>query len=144
MKRYSLIVFIFALVIVSCFLSTGCMFIKAYFDPAGYQYAVTILDDSVNLMPKAKESYDKYQEQVYALMTRVEAAYEHSRLKIKNDAVIGIWDQMRDPLGSRLGRFMELWKIENILDDETIKKYTKWVTDDLTALIALENKKKKL
>lgn len=137
------IVFIVFPVILYTFFGMGCSLLKPGFDPEGYQFAVTVRDDSSILIKKARESYEKYKDEVYRLMTRVEQAYEHARMMGKNDAVTGLWNQMRDLQGNRLGRFMEEWESEGILDDATITKYSAWIADDLKTLIDIENKKKK-
>jgi len=121
----------------------GCSMLKARFDPVGQQYAVTIKEEALALMDKAGESFSLYRLDVYRLMTRVERAYEHARLKYKNEGVAGIWDVMRSLEGNRLARFMLDWEKEDILDDTYIKEAKKLLTESFNLLIKIEESKEK-
>ena len=124
------------------FLLNNCSVLKPKFDPVGHQYAVTIQNEALTLMEKARESFSLHREAVYLLMTRVERAYEHARQKYKNKGVTGIWDVMRDPQANRLGRFMMDWEKEDILEDTYIKDAVKLVKENFDLLIKIEEKKK--
>ncbi len=120
----------------------GCSMFKPKFDPVGHQYAVTIQKEALALMSKARESFSLHREDAYRLMTHVERAYEHTRLRYKNNGVAGIWNVMRDPKSNRLGRFMKEWEKEDILNEKYINDAKKWVQKDFELLIKAEEKKK--
>ena len=124
-------------------LTTNCSLFKPKFDPVGHQYAVTLQEEALALMNKANESFSLHSDAVYRLMTRVEKAYEHSRLLVRNDGVTGIWEVLRDPTSNRLGRFMWEWEKEDILDDQYIKETRKLVEENFKVLIEIEEGKKK-
>lgn len=134
-----------AILLMFIFFQGGCFWKKAKYDPEGRQSAVTLLKESLALMDKAakKESYEKNNRDIYRLMSDVEAAYEHARTFSKNDAVIGIWNTLRDPNGNRLGKFMEDWKKYDRLDPEIITAYKTWVEEDFKLIIQIEEGKKK-
>jgi hypothetical protein len=121
----------------------GCSMLKPRYDPVGHQYAVTIKEEALALMDKAGESFSLYRHAVFRLMTRVERAYEHARLKYKNEGVTGIWDVMRSPEGNRLARFMLDWEKEDILDDTYIKEAKKLMKESFNLLVKIEESKKK-
>ncbi len=121
----------------------GCSMFKPRLDPVGHEYAVTIKEEALALMDKAGESFSLHRDAVYLLMTRVERAYEHARLKYKNDGVTGIWDVMRRPEANRLARFMLDWEKEDILDDTYIKEAKKLLTESFNLLIKIEESKEK-
>ena len=124
------------------FFQVNCSIFKPKMDPVGLQYAVSIQQEALEVVAKARESFSLHREEVYRLMTRVERAYEHARPLYKNGGVTGIWDVMRDPLSNRLARFMAEWEKEDILDESYIKSALKWVKDDFDILIKIEEKKK--
>lgn len=121
----------------------NCSMFKPKFDPVGHQYAVTIKQETLALMDKARESFTLHQAAVYLLMTRVERAYENARLKYKNDGITGIWDVMRSPEANRLARFMLDWEKEDILEVTYIEEAKKLLLENFDLLIKIEESKKK-
>lgn len=119
----------------------GCSMFKPKFDPDGYQYASTLKEAALELMKQADKPYDDRAADVYLLMTKIERAYEHSLTRYKNDNVIATWDRLRDPNRNRLGGFMEQWRKEDKLDNDTITTYTQWVSDEFDMLVSLETGK---
>jgi hypothetical protein len=131
------------LFIIIAVLSGSCFWKKAKIDPEGLQNAVILKEKALELMDKAGESYYKYRQDVYGLMSAVERAYEHARQQRKNDVIIGTWDRLRNPGGDRLAGFMEEWKKEDKLDADTINTFKEWVTKEFDGLKELEEAKKK-
>jgi hypothetical protein len=122
----------------------GCLFKKkAKYNPEGFQNAVTLKKEALELMAKAGESYYVHRQEVFDLMSAVEKAYEASRKLKRNDSVIAAWNVMRDPKQNRLGGFMEKWRIEDKIEPETIKTMIEWVGKDFDILIKIEEEKKK-
>lgn len=124
-------------------LLADCFWVKARYDPQGLQYAVTIQKEALELLGKADEPYYHHKEQVYRLLSLVESAYDHVRVRTKNQPVTDAWEVQRSPYANRLSHFMEEWKIEGILTEKKITTYKKWLNDDFKLLIQLEEKKKK-
>jgi hypothetical protein len=121
----------------------GCSMLKPRYDPVGHEYAITIKEKALALLDKAGESFSLHRDAVYQLMTSVERAYEHARVKYKNDGITGIWDVMRSPEANRLARFMLDWEKEDILDATYIQEAKKLLQENFDLLIKIEESKKK-
>jgi hypothetical protein len=124
-------------------LAGNCKLFKPKFNPVAHQYAVSIQKDAPALMDKANQSFSLHKEDVYRLMTRVEKAYEYSRLLYKNKKITGLWNLLRSPSGNRLGQFMQEWEKEDILSSSYIEDNKKTVMETLKLLVQLEEGKKK-
>ena len=125
------------------FLLNNCSILKPKYDPVAHQYAITIQKEALALMDKAIEPFSRHREAVYKLMTRVEKAYEHTRLLYRNDKVTSVWDVLRSIESNRLGQFMSEWEKEGILPPLYIEDTKKMVKENFKALIELEEGKKK-
>lgn len=110
----------------------------AVFDQRAYENATTLKAEASALMDQASEPFADHADEVLALMTRVDAAYEYANGIPKNELSANQWRILKDPDGNLLGGFFRLWKDKGTLlkgDRDAIQKN---VIDGFDTIIELE------
>jgi hypothetical protein len=131
-KRWQMLLLVVALTVWSC----GSMI--AVFNQRAYENATTLKAEASALMGQASEPFADHAEEVLALMTRVDAAYEYANGIPKNEISANQWRILKDPDGNLLGGFFRLWKENGTLlkaDSDAIRKN---VLDGFDTIIDLE------
>ena len=116
----------------------SCGSLIAVFDQRAYENATTLKAEASALMGQATEPFADHADEVQALMTRVDAAYEYANGIPKNDISANQWKILKDPDGNLLGGFFRLWKEKSALLKGDRDANKKNVTDSFDRIIALE------
>lgn len=119
-------------------LFSACATIAPY-NERSYQYATSLKPEALMLMDKATMPYTDFENDVNALMLKVEQAYEYVAGIPKNSDSAGQWKILKDPEGNLLGGFMRRWKTKQTLSEtfiDNVKEDT--VGPAFDSIIALE------
>lgn len=118
----------------------GCM---TKFDHIAFNQAASLRVESLMLMDKAVESYSQFENDIDALMGKVEQAYEYALSKPKNEISAKQWEILKNPKQNLLGGFMKRWKEKNRLGPVYIEESKKVIADAFDTIIDLEKEKRK-
>jgi len=128
-----------SLLVVLLFIS--CAPQSAYFSPVAYEQATSLKVDSLSLMNKATEPYENYEEDVQALLNRIEKAYEYAKGRPNNEYTTAQWEIMKAPDRNLLGGFMYRWKKQEKLNQVFIDEAKHIISDAYDTIIGLESHK---
>ncbi len=120
---------------------SGCSLQIDKYDKVAYQNATSIKVDSLALMSKATEPYEKNEESVDALKIEVEKAYEYAKGRPKNEIVTKQWEIMKDPDRNLLGGFFARWQMKEVLSKNFIAEAKKNISLGFDQIIGLESGK---
>ncbi len=120
-------------------LFNGCI---AKYDPIALQYATDLKTESMLMMDKAVEAYTEHEDEIGALLLKVEQAFEYARNKPRNTISAKQWKIMRDPGRNLLVGFMERWRKKNSLSVAFIAEAKKQVADAFDTIVDLEKGKR--
>lgn len=118
----------------------GCI---AKFDPIAFQQATSLRVESLMLMDKAIESYAQHEQEITALMLKVEKAQEYALSKPKNKITAKQWEILKDPDRNLLAGFMKRWKEKDRLGAVYIEEARGIIADAFDTIIDLEKRKRK-
>jgi hypothetical protein len=119
-----------------------CAPLIARFDPIAFQQATSLRVESLMLMDKAIESYSQNEQEINALMLKVEQAYEYAFNKPKNMLTANQWKVLKNPERNLLGGFMSRWKEKDRLGAVYIEEAKKIIVDAFDTIIDLEKRKR--
>ena len=81
----------------------GCATISL-FSPAAYEQATSLKVESLTLMDKAAEPFEKRRIEVEALHIKIEKAYEYAKGRPENEIAARQWELLKDPDRRGAGR----------------------------------------
>jgi hypothetical protein len=118
-----------------------CAPLIARFDPVAFQQATSLRVESLIMMDKAIESYSQNEQEINALMLKVEQAYEYAFNKPKNKLTANQWKILKNQDRNLLGGFMKRWKEKDRLDAVYIEEAKGIIADAFDTIIDLEKRK---
>lgn len=119
---------------------SGCAAISQ-FSPAAYEQATSLKVESLVLMDKAAEPFERHRSEVEALLIRIEKAYEYAKGRPKNEISGRQWALLKDPDRNLLGGFMKRWQERVTLSEPFIEEAKGIVSDAFDTIIGLESGK---
>jgi hypothetical protein len=125
------------LALFACPLLSACSLI-AHYDQVAYEHATSAKVDTLRLMDKATESYSDHAQEVEALMTELDKAYEYDRGRQLNRITVAQWDVLRDPNRNLVGGFFKMWKAKDHLSAAFVAEKKKQIADAFDQIIQLE------
>ncbi|MGD2087418.1 MAG: hypothetical protein PVH61_14635 [Candidatus Aminicenantes bacterium] len=120
-----------------------CGGLIAGFDPIALENATSLKKEALDLMDKANEPYDRHQQEINALETKLEQAYQYAKEKPKNTHTASQWEILKDPGKNLLGGFIKHWQEKSQLSTTFIEEAKKVIADAFATIIALESGKSK-
>ena len=109
------------------------------FDQTAYQYAIDLKVDALSLMDKGTETFADHQDEVSALNTRLQKAYEYARGRPHNVSATKQWKILLDPERDLLGGFVTLWKSQSRLSPAYVEEKKKQIADAFDIISGLES-----
>jgi hypothetical protein len=102
----------------------------ALYDQHSYQETTALKVDALSLMDLAAESYRDHLNEISALETKVNKAYEYEKHRPKNELTVKMWEN-----------FIQKWKNENTIRPAVIDGAKKNVGNAFDQIIQLEVEK---
>ena len=136
--RYPLFAFISLLLILSGL--PGCASVSL-FSPAAYEQATSLKVESLILMDKAEEPFERHRSDVDALRIMIEKAYEYAKGRPGNEITARQWELLKDPDRNLLGGFMKRWQERSTLPGAFISEANGVISDAFDTIIGLESGK---
>lgn len=124
-------------------LTTSCSNMQAAFSEEAYQQAVNLKVESLNLMAKATQPYDQHEDEVQALKTDLQKAYEYAKSRPKNTESTQHWEIMIDPDGSLLGGFISMWEERGQISPTMVEQSKGNIEKGFDIIMELESGKRK-
>lgn len=118
----------------------GCTTISQ-FSPAAYEQATSLKVESLVLMEKAAEPFEKHRSEVESLLIKVEKACEYAKGRPGNEISARQWGLLKDPDRNLLGGFMKRWQERGTLPGPFIEEAKGIVSDAFDTIIGLESGK---
>ena len=118
----------------------GCASISL-FSPAAYEQATSLKVESLTLMDKAAEPFEKRRIEVEALRMKIEKAYEYAKGRPENEISARQWELLKDPNRNLLGGFMKRWQERSTLPRAFIDEAKGVISDAFDTIIGLESGK---
>lgn len=119
---------------------SGCAAIS-FFSPVAYEQATSLKVESLALMDRAVEPFDRHRSEAEALMIKVEKAYEYAKGRPGNEISTRQWRLLKDPDRNLLGGFMKRWEERSTLSGPFIEEAKGIVSDAFDTIIGLESGK---
>ena len=145
MKMKQLLKFILVLLVftgIIVYLSQ-CGGLIARFDPIALENARSLKNQALDLIEKADHPCEQHQQEIHALVTKLELAYQYAKEKPKNTLSAKQWEILKDPEKNLLGGFIKHWQEKNQLSSAYIEEAKKLVADAFDTIIVLESQKRK-
>ena len=118
----------------------GCASISL-FSPAAYEQATSLKVESLTLMDKAAEPFERHRSEVDALSIRIEKAYEYAKGRPENEITARQWELLKDPDRNLLGGFMKRWQARSTLPRAFIDEAKGVISDAFDTIVGLESGK---
>jgi hypothetical protein len=131
----------FALMCASLFTLT-CASVPRFSEKA-YEQATSLKVESLALMEKGVDPYERHSAEVENLLLKVEKAYEFARGRPGNDISARQWEVLKDPARNLLGGFFARWREKSVLSEAFIREAELLVSDAFDTVIGLESGKVK-
>jgi hypothetical protein len=142
MKRLHLNLRALVLIASLAALLLGCVTISTYSE-AAYRQATSLKIDALNLMDKAVEPFDQHREEVSALRSELEKAYEYNRGRPDNQLSTKQWEILKDSSRNLIGGFLRKWETDKTLSATFIVEIKSVVSDAFDQVAWLESGKLK-
>lgn len=94
----------------------GCGPSISLFNERAYNLATSLKVETVTLMDKATEPFDKYAEQVEMLTVNLKKAYEYAAGRADNELSAEQWKILIDPEKNLAGGFFKRWQEQQTLN----------------------------
>jgi len=134
-------------ILIKALVISGLIVLAYYYSPkidqSSYNNAVTLKNETILLMQKAGEDFDKHQKEIKKLKLKLVYAYKLQKSKGDgNTRVLNLWSDLinNDEL---LGGFFKTWERQTVLEDCLIKEQMAQVEDIYDNIITIENKELK-
>ena len=121
-------------------LTVSCASISRY-SPVAYEKATSLKVEALTLMDKATNPYAKFADQVTALRTDMDKAYEYAKGLPKNSIATKQWAILKNPEGHLLGGFLVKWEKDSTLTRFFVDGTKDLVSDAFDTIIGLESGK---
>lgn len=119
----------------------GCTPTIAPFSERAYEQAVSLKVDALAVMGEATDPYDVHRDEVAALRSEVEKAYEFAHGRPKNDLSARQWALLKDPDRNLLGGFLARWEAQGSLAPVFVTEAQRLVAQAFDTIIGLESGK---
>ncbi|MFH1147090.1 MAG: hypothetical protein V1736_05215 [Pseudomonadota bacterium] len=113
------------------------------FSQIAYEQAVSLKVDSLALMAKATEPFDRHEKEIEDVLRRVDKAFEYAKGRPSNEISARQWEILKDPKRNLLGGFVARWKEKDVLSEALIVGAQGQVEKAFDAIIGLESGKSK-
>jgi hypothetical protein len=120
----------------------ACAPLIAEFSLEAYKNATTLKAETAALIDKAGEPYSAHAEEVAALTTKMNVAYEFAAGLPSNQLSAQQWQIMRDPNRNLYGGFVSLWKDQGTLSAAFRREKKTQISRAFDYIICLEANKK--
>ncbi len=110
--------------------------------PRAYENATSLKVETLALMEKAKEPFDKHSAAIEALQLELKKAHEYVRGVPGNSLSARQWQLLIDENGALLGKFIRRWRERSTLGEVFITEFKGIVSDAFDEIICLEANKK--
>jgi hypothetical protein len=97
-------------VLVTAIWLIGCAPLISEYSLDAYKNATTLKAEVGAMVDKSGDAYASREDEVEALTTKIDAAYEFAAGLPDNALSTGQWQRMRDPEGGLYGGFVRLWR----------------------------------
>ncbi len=124
-------------------LAAGCMPLSPDYSLDAYKTATTLKAETLALMSKANEPYRRHEDEIDALSTKIDAAYEFAAHRRANAAETALWDQLRAPDGQFFGTFLVQWRKSGTVGEYFIGEYRGQVAEIYDTIICVEANREK-
>lgn len=121
---------------------TSCAPLIGPYSPTAYKNATTLKAQTLALMDKATEPYQKYEEKVESLTIEINEAYEYVHGIPSDSLSARQWEILKNPDGDLLGKFLSRWKSKDTLSRVYIDQFKGIIADAFDEIICLEANKK--
>ncbi len=129
------------LIIILSFQSCGRLI--APYNQYSYERAIEIKQQSLALLDKASQPYEKYEKEVEKLIVELKIMVEYVQGIPKNEMTTEQWKLMVNPEGHLLGGILSEWKEKGTLGKVFIKEAQMQISQGFDSIINLERKKLK-
>ena len=119
----------------------SCVRYIAGYDPIALDKAVSLKSEAINLVKKATEPYADHEQEIRALILKVDQAYEYACSLPKNNLTARQWQVLKDPDRNLLGGFFNYWQQKEKLTQEFIAEISGEISRAFDAIIKLETLK---
>ncbi len=123
------------------FLLAACNNSISRFSGQAYQQDVTLKVESLALMNKADEPFEKHAKEINKLKEKMEIAFEYARGRPKNGISTRQWKIMISPERHLMGGFLQRWQDKSVLSPYFIKQASKNISEAFDSIIYLESGK---
>lgn len=124
-------------------LLTACVPSISQFNETAYRQAVQLKVQSLALIDKATEPYEKYSEEADRLLQELNIAWEYAKGRPNNELSTRQWEIMLDPERNLMGGFLARWKSEGSLSPVFVREFHGITADAFDTIIGLESGKVK-
>jgi len=120
---------------------TACGPTISRFNARAYEQATALKVEARSLMDQATTPYSQHREDVQALKTELQKAYEFARGRPKNEISAQQWKILIDPERDLLGGFLRDWQERSTLPSAFVKEKKAQISDAFDTIIELESGK---
>lgn len=113
------------------------------FSPMAYERATSLKVESLAVMERASEPFERHAEAAGEIRASLDKAYEYARGRPGNAISTRMWEVVRDPERNLLGGFLARWERESRLSPAFIEEAQALVSDAFDSIIGLESGKLK-
>jgi hypothetical protein len=121
----------------------ACGPLIANYSLEAYKNATTLKAETLALVRKSAEPFSSHREEVEALSTRIDAAYEFSAGTPNNQISAAQWSIMRDPDRNMFGGFVEFWRAHGSVSPAFRDEYLGQIAAGFDYIICLEANKER-
>lgn len=121
----------------------GCATLIGPYSPTAYKYATSLKVETLALMSKATEPYNKHKSDVEKLTVELNKAHEYVKGVPSNSISAKQWNILIKPDGKLIGKFWSKWENKSKLSKVFIGEFKKIVSDAFDQIICLEVNKEK-
>lgn len=134
---------ILTVVLIQFLVTIGCSSSIALFSPTAYEQGVSLKVESLALVERALEPYEKHREAVELLILNIQKAREYAHGRPKNEISVRQWDVLMEPDKGLLGDVLERWETEGQLSEIYLREKLPYIAAAYDQIIGLESGKVK-
>lgn len=120
----------------------ACSPLAGPFSEQAYRNATSLKARSLALVAESGESFSDHRDEVAALLTEIDAAYEYARGLPRNEVVAEQWRLIRDPTTGQIGTFAVEWERRGRFGSVFREEFASEVAFAFDTLICVEITKK--
>ncbi|MBD3334090.1 MAG: hypothetical protein GF355_01075 [Candidatus Eisenbacteria bacterium] len=109
------------------------------YNERAYHYAIALKVESMALMGRAAEPFERYEERATKLELRLQEAYEYARGRPHNEIAAMQWEILIDPEGHLIGGFLRKWETDTTLSKRFLQEMKLQVAEAFDTISGLEN-----